>query len=603
MQPDLPYLPWILAVVAVLLLSWLAWRRPNCQRLIWRIAASAVAGISLVLLLFPPTYQQAINPATAILLTEGYNADTLSALLQKLQPKPQVYTYKTTADNAVPVADLFTFRQQYPQVQTVHVVGYGLEAQELKALDSLSTIAHQTALPEGISSVTWPATIKLGEPVTVGGNFSSNTDKETKLYLQAAGKVQDSATVKEAGSHTFQLSYTPKQEGRYVYTLFSRSEGKADTLGQIPVQVQAPQKLAVLILSSSPLFEFKFLKNHLGALQHKVALRSTVSKGILQSEWLNMPQTNLNHITPKLLQQFDVVITEAQALQELSASEKAALQRAVTENGLGVLTIASEQPATKATAFFTNFGSRKVSQQDTRNARAAWVSQTATIPALPYTLVSAEAITGLVEEQGNNLLAAGKKAGWGTVALTLVPQTFSWQLEGKRNTYASYWAHLLSSVAKEEVQEKFWQLVKPQAPQLHHPVTLTLTNYTLSNLQEAPKAKVRSIADTATVSIALAQNAHQPEQFSGTYWPKQTGWHVAESPEVEPFYFFVQDSAAWPHQTILAKQQATQQFVQQQSIKPTSEAAISYTKEQVPVIWFFLLFVLSSGFLWLEEKL
>nr|WP_262914516.1 hypothetical protein [Pontibacter vulgaris] len=582
---------------------WLAWRRPNRQRLAWRLVASAVAVISLMLLVFPPTYQQSINPATAILLTDGYNSDTLNTLLQKLQPKPQVYTYQTTAKNAEPVTDLYTFRQRQPQVQAVHVLGYGLDEQDLNALDSLNLIAHQSALPAGVNAVTWPASVKLGEAVTVAGKFNSKSGRQTKLYLQAAGKAQDSVTIKAAGNHTFSLNYIPRQEGRFVYTLFTKSEDRSDTVGQVPVQVQAPQKLAVLLLSASPLFEFKFLKNHLGQLQHKVALRSTVSKGISQNEWINMPQTDLGRITPKLLQQFDIVITEAQALQEFNSSEKAALQRAVNDNGLGVLTIASEQPSDRTTAFFTSFPSKRLSQQETRNARATWANQTTTVPALPYTLTGTETVTGLIGEQGNYLLAASKKAGWGTVALTVIPQTFSWQLEGKQSTYATYWAHLLSAVAKKEEQEKFWQLAKPQAPQVHKPVMLSLTDYTLETQQEAPEATIRSINDTTSVNIALAQTVHQPEVFNGIFWPKQTGWHVVESEDVKPFYFFVQDVKAWPHQAILARQQATQQFVQQQSIKPTTMASTAYTNEPVPIIWFFILFVLSSGFLWLEEKL
>ncbi|MFD2246849.1 hypothetical protein [Pontibacter ruber] len=599
-----PYLPYLLAIVAALLLVWLAWRRPNRRRLVWRLAASAVAGISLVLLLFPPTYQRALDPGTAILLTEGYQPDTLNDLLRKMEPAPQVYTYKTAAPKSEAVTDLYTFRQQHPQVNMVHVVGYGLEEQELQALKNISLVPHLDPMPAGVSAVTWPGTTALGEAVVVAGKFNHTINEEAKLYLQAAGRVQDSVTVKDVGNHTFQLRYTPKQAGRYTYTLLMKAAGRTDTVGLIPVQVEAPQKLGVLLVSSFPVFEFKFLKNHLGQLQHRVALRSTVSKGMYQSEWLNMPQTDLNRITPKLLQQFDMVITEPQALQELSSTEKAALQRAVTEEGLGVLTIAGEQPANRSTAFFTSFKSKRLSQQDTRTARATWTNNTsAATAALPYTLVSSEAVTGLVEEQGNSLLAAGRKAGWGTVAMTVIPQTFSWQLEGKQSTYASYWAHLLSSVAKKEVQEKFWQLTTPQAPKPHRPVDLSLTDYTLQSTQKAPAAAIRSINDTASISIALQQHPHQPEQFSSTFWPRHTGWHVVESPDVEPFYFLVQDSVAWPHQAILAKREATEQFVQQQSIKLAATTTTDFTKEQVPVIWFFLLFVLSSGFLWLEEKL
>ncbi|WP_018476239.1 hypothetical protein [Pontibacter roseus] len=601
MLDKLPYLPWLLALLAVVVLAWLAWRRPNRRWLVVRLMASVVAGISLVLLLFPPTFQRELDPGKAILLTEGYHPDTLSTLLRQMKAQPLVYTYKTEAAKAEAVADFYTFRQEHPQVQTVHVLGHGLEAQELRALEGIRLIPHLSDLPAGVATVIWPVTSTLGETVTVAGQFNNN--QKGKLYLQAAGRMQDSIALEDAGQQPFKLRYSPKQEGRHVYTLIAKSGDSTDTLGQVPVQVLAHQKLGVLLVASFPVFEFKFLKNHLGQLQHRVALRSTVSKGIHQSEWLNMPQTDLSRITPKLLERFDVVITEPQALQELSSAERAALQRAVTEGGLGILTLAGERPANRGTAFFTGFQSKRLSQQDTRTARASWTNgATVAIPALPYTLVSSEAVTGLVEEQNNNLLAAGRRAGWGTVALTVVPQTFSWQLEGKQSTYASYWAHLLSSVARKEEQDRFWQLTSPQAPQVNTPTTLTLTDYTLDTPQAIPAATVRSIADTTRIGMALQQHPHQPERFSGTFWPRRTGWHVVESPGVEPFHFLVQDSAAWPHQTIQARREATLQFAKKQDRKEVATAT-AFTEEQVPVIWFFVLFVLSSGFLWLEEKL
>ncbi|PKV67333.1 hypothetical protein [Pontibacter ramchanderi] len=599
-----PYLPYLLAILAVLLLGWLAWRRPDRRRLVWRLLASAVAGISLVLLLFPPTYQRALDPGTAILLTEGYEEDTLDALLANKEPSPLVYTYQTQAPKATAIPDLYTFRQQQPEVQTVHVLGQGLAEQELQALQNITLIPHLSGMPAGITSVTWPDAVVLGEAVAVAGQYNLHSEEETTLYLQAAGQAQDSVTLKEAGQQPFQLRYTPKQEGRYTYTLIAKSGNRVDTLGQVPIQVYSAAKPAVLLVSSFPLFEFKFLKNHLGQLQHKVALRSTVSKAMYQSEWLNMPQTDLSRITPKLLQQFDVMIIEPQALQELSSTEQTTLQRAVTEEGLGVLTIASEQLGSRTTAFFTNFQSKRLSQQDNRTARPTWTESTtaAAIPVSPYTLLSSEAVTGLIEEQHNNLLAAGRKAGWGTVAMSVVPQTFSWQLEGKQSTYASYWAHLLSAVAKREVQEKFWQLAGPQVPQLYQPVALKLTDYTLANPNTTPQATVRSLADTAHIGIALAQSMYQPEVYEGTFWPRQKGWHVVESPGVEPFHFLVQDTAAWPHQGIQASRAATLQFASQ-SHSAAAASTRAYTEEQVPVIWFFALFVLSSGFLWLEEKL
>lgn len=557
-----------------------------------------------MLLLFPPTYQRALDPSTAILLTEGYEPDSLSALLQRLEPSPLVYTYQTQAPKAAALPDLYTFRQQQPEVQMVHVLGHGLSEQELLALENTTVIPHLSGMPAGITSVTWPEVVVLGEAVAVAGQYSLHSAEETTLYLQAAGQAQDSVIFKEAGQHNFQLRYTPKQQGRYTYTLISKSGNNVDTLGQVPVQVYPAAKPAVLLVSSFPLFEFKFLKNHLGQLQHKVALRSTVSKGMYQSEWLNMPQTDLSRITPRLLQQFDVVIIEPQALQELSSAERTALQQAVTVDGLGVLTVAGEQLGNRTTAFFTNFQSKRLSQQDIRNARANWINgEPAAIPASPYTLVSSEAVTGLIGEQSNNLLAASRRSGWGTVAMAVVPQTFSWQLEGKQTTYASYWAHLLSSVAKREVREKFWQVAKPQMPQVQQPLTLKQTDYTLTEASAIPAATVRSTTDSTHTGIALQQGVHQPEIYEGTFWPRRTGWHVVESPGVEPFYFLVQDSSAWPHQAIQAKRETTLQFASQQQRRSETAGTTAFATEEVPVIWFFVLFVLSGSFLWLEEKL
>ncbi|WP_276498554.1 hypothetical protein [Pontibacter litorisediminis] len=589
-------LTWLIAIPVVLLLLWLAWRRTNRQRLPWRLLASAVAGVSLVLLVFPPVTQQAISPGTAILLTKGFETDSLDAMLQRLEAKPTVYTYKTTSDKGEAIHSLLELQQRQPGLQTVHLLGYGLEEEELEQLKHLQLLPHLTRAPAGVQAVSWPASIKLGEAVEVAGKYESAA-ASIKLYLHAAGKAQDSVELAADSTHTFRLRYTPKVPGRYTYTLLANT----DTLGQVPVQVEPPQELGVLLLASSPNFEFKFLKNHLAELQHRVALRTTISKDLSQSEWLNMPRTDLRRITPKLLQRFDVVITEPEALQNISAAERDALQKAVTENGLGVLTIATAPATHRNTAFFTNFRSSRVSQQSTRSARASWAGATeVTLTAAPYALADAAALTALVEEQGNSLLAGAKTAGWGKVAMSLVPQTFPWQLEGKPEIYASYWASLLSAVAREQVQERFWQVVQPQMPQPGKPVILTFTDYASEGA--VPTAAVTSTADTTSINLPLAQHTHQPEKYSGTFWPHSSGWHKVESPNAKPYFFFVQDTVDWAFESIATRRAATQAFAAQQHISP-AEASVAYKEEPLPLLWFFVLFVLSSAFLWLEEKL
>ncbi len=596
------YLPWLLAIPVVLLLLWQAWRRPARQRLPWRLLASALAGLSLVLLVFPPTYRQTLDPGTAILLTEGYAPDTLQALLQA-NKKATVYTYQATAADATPVADLYTLRQQHPALSTLHVLGQGLDATELAALQNIRLIPHLSALPAGITAVQWPEQTTLGEDVTVSGKYKTAAGTASTLYLQAAGQRQDSVKLSPGDStYTFRLRYTPKLSGRFTYTLLAKSNTQTDTLGLVPVQVTPDKELGILLLAAAPSFEFKFLKNHLGQLQHRVALRATISKGMNQSEWLNMPQQNLSAITPKLLQGFDVVITEQEALQSMSAAERGALQRAVTDGGLGVLTVATAPAGSRATAFFTGFETRRLPQQPAHSTRALWASGVGTTAAAaPYTLLSSTTVTGLVRAEGSHLLAGARQAGWGKVALSFLPQTFNWQLEGKEELYASYWAGLLSAIAREEVTDKFWQRTAPQVPLPNKPVILTYTNYCLTGGTVPPAPTVSSLADSVHSSLPLAQDPMQPTQFSGTFWPRHSGWHQVHTAGAPPYFFYVQDAASWPFEGIYQRRQATQAFVAQQGIKPAAPA-LAHQQAPISPLWFFVLFVLSSGFLWLEEK-
>ncbi|MDX5435867.1 MAG: hypothetical protein LPK03_01655 [Pontibacter sp.] len=554
----------------------------------------------MVLIVFPPTYQQAVSPSTAILLTEGYNQDTLEALLKQQEAKPTIYTLDAEYDKAIPLNSLYELRQQHPGLATVHIIGYGLEADQLQTIQDVQIIPHLTVAPAGVTTVQWSQEKRLGQQVAVTGQFSGFNN--SWLYLSAAGQLRDSVEVEKGKKHTFKLTYTPKLPGRFVYMVLARHGEKLDTLGQIPVEVKEQQPLSVLLFASAPSFEFKFLKNHLAEQQQQVAYRATISKGINQSEWVNMPEANLTRITPQLLQRFDMVITEPKALEQLSTAERNTLQHATNADGLGVLTIATEPANNRNTNFFTGFQSKRISQQSNRTAQAQWNTSRQAIDAAPYVLAPSTEITPLIKEKEENLLAGAKRAGWGKVALSYLPQTFPWKLKGKHEVYTSYWASLLSAIAKEEVKEKFWELVKPLAPKLNKPVSLTFTDYTLGENALVPTATVVSLADSISTQLQLAQHTYQPEKYSGTFWPRNFGWHKVETPDAEPYYFYVQQESDWANESIAARIAATEAYVAKQQTNSPPHA-VKYQRESFPVIWFFALFVLSSGLLWLEEKL
>jgi hypothetical protein len=596
------YIIWLVGAGVILTLWLLAWYRPNRQRLVWRIVASTLAGVSLTFMVFPPTRQLPVDSETAVLLTQGYDSDSLKAFLSKQEAQQLVFSYKVNSGNtAKPLTALQDLEQQ-PNLQALHLFGYGLEEQELQAIKKLKIIPHITAIPDGLQRINWTKNIKLGEHVEVSGNYAAYS-KFTKLYLLADSKVRDSATI-SSKEVRFHLRYAPKQSGHFTYALLAKNNDKADTLGQLPISVDQGQPIRVLLIAAAPNFEFKFLKNHLAALNHQVTLRTTVSKNIYQSEWLNMPKTEFSKITPQLLKAFDIVITEPQALQSFNYDELSALKSAVSEHGLGVLTVTSLPIINKESAFFMDFNTKKLSDKDIRTTTATWLNthETSTFAA-GYTIINSPNLSSLVVEPHKGLLVASKPIGWGTIAMSLIPQTFQWKIEGKSGLYASYWAKLLSEVAKEEEKEKFWNIALPAFPKVDQPVKLTYTDYKQYNSQNTPDVGIINLRDSIRVILPMAQEIYQPEKYSGTFWPSKSGWHRIHTQDSEPYLFYVHEPSSWSFDAVASKQQATINHIAKQKASISDSTSGTYKDEPVPIIWFFMMFALSTGFLWFEEKL
>ena len=70
-------------LLAVGLMSW-AWQRPRSRQRGLRVVATGAAVAALWLTAFPPQRAVPSRRAEAILLTEGYNVDTLQALRRRL---------------------------------------------------------------------------------------------------------------------------------------------------------------------------------------------------------------------------------------------------------------------------------------------------------------------------------------------------------------------------------------------------------------------------------------------------------------------------------------------------------------------------------------
>jgi hypothetical protein len=586
----------LLLIFAVLLGAWLTWlavRRADRRRRIWRLVATWVSVVSLALLLSPPSCTRTYSASEAILLTEGYHPDSLRSLQARLQPKPQVFQLSGTATEGIPVPDLAAFQARYPAVQTLHVLGHGLEEEDLASLKAIRLVPHLAVLPTGVLAASWPQKITLGEELQVQGKFNAPT-QATRLYLQAAGSPCDSLEIKPGREQSFAFRFTPKATGQFVYTL--QWKGKVDSVQEdaLPVTVQAPRTLAVLILAAAPAFEVKFLKNALAQKGHGVAVRSQVSKGVYQTEQINLSGLALRHLSGALLQKFDMVVLDGASLQGLSTGEKQALQQAVRQQGLGLLTCFSENRP-KRIPFFAEAGLRQISEKQARNATVQWEGQNGVVlPVSGSVWQPLEGQQALVwEKNPHQALAVHYRKGLGQVGVSLLAETFPWALEGKEKLYQAYWDNMLTTLAKPSQEKEI--TFEPVWPQLHQPLLVELAE---ENLKEP---KLKSEASGKTVSLVASAASLLPLRQTYTTWPQEKGWHSLPL-NGEGARFYVYPQTAWHTYRLQARQQATMAAAVKPQASPNANTAVT-RQETLPLWPFGLSLLLTLGFLWLEEKL
>ncbi|RZK63109.1 MAG: hypothetical protein EOO59_00660 [Hymenobacter sp.] len=597
-----PFLYYVVSATCLGLGCWLlaaAWQRPDQRRRGLRLLASALLPLALWLLVYPPTRAVPATRATVILLTEGYQPDTLRQLRQQLGAGTPVWCYGVPAPaGARPLGSLLALAEQPPALRQVHLLGRGVPAADLPALGKMAIWAHGAAAFSGFTGALWSPRLTLGQPLVVAGTAALPAGAAPAwVSLRAAGTGRDSVRLPAHGG-AFRLRYLPKAAGRLLPELVLRQAGRRVATEPVPVEVAAAPLPPVLLLAAVPSFEFKFLKNSLAAQGRAVALRTTVSKGLVQTEFLNQPATTLDHLTPALLGRYSLLVADAATLAALPPAESQLVRTAVQAGRLGLVVLASTAPLPTAVPARADFG--VLAQPATGPAAGppllGWPGAPAGLrAALPARLRPSAALRPLATGPSTALAAAARRSGLGTVVVSVVPETFQWALQGRKTAYMAFWGRLLGAALPPPAPAAAWQLAS-RWPRLRYPLTLRLTDALPA---AAARPTVRPLAGGAAAQLALAQDTRLPEWRTAQYWPNAAGWQLVQGPGRLAYSFFVFDSAAWRGPELAERRQA----LTQRSVAAALGRTATAGRQPWPAMWFFSLFVLAAGLLWLEEKL
>jgi hypothetical protein len=582
----------IVLIICCLLAVFAVWKevsRPKKANLALRIIAAILAIVALACIILPISYNRDISVAddhAAVLLTAGFDADSLTNY-----KTDQIFTTDRSIQKLYPRAKLIRLdelKTDSPAFSKVDLFGYGLNSNELKKLKQLPIVFHPASLPGGIVNINWNQKLKAGESLTVQGRYKNISSKAIRVILKGLSTQLDTAIIPAKNNKEFELTTVPKSEGRAVYHILTIN-GK-DTLENesLPVEINPVQPLKVLILSTSPDFETRFLKNWLSENGYEVAVQSTISKDKFSSEYANMQPVKLEHLNANILEQFDVVIGDLSVLKA-----EAALKPEVTQKGLGII-IRADSLSKGSSWLQSGFPLEKLAVKNPspvtlnirgqKNKSALLKTDQTFIREMPSTQT-------LVTDAQNHGLVSSSLSGSGRLVFTAITNSYNWMLAGDKDDYAAFWSLLIKNATRKTLVSESWNTSK--FPTVNEPVDLRL---------QSAQTPEKIVADSS--AIAPVQNPDIPFEWTNHYWPATTGWHSIKQNNGKEQWWYVYGNDDWKYAKITEKLAATSHY---EGANPVNGIVTKQIQEkvriEVPKIYFYLLLLVTCAYLWAEAKI
>ncbi len=568
---------YIVLTICLLVACFLIWkelRRTNKARLFGRLIASFIAAACLYFFAVPYYIKSNISESNGdvVILTDGFNQDSLNAFLQ-LNTKTAVYSFKDYV------------AKERPTAKTLHVFGDGLLNGEWQQLNASGISLHRSAIPFGITAANWNKHIVNGGSLIVQGSFNNTSSKAVRLKLEAFGTVLDSIDLPPSQPSVFELKTIPLQRGKAVFELCFNN-GKDTVREPIPFEAVDAGPLRILMLASSPSFENRFLGNWLFQNGYTVVMRTAISKNKFQQSFLDTSKINVASITLGLLDNFDVLLVDAQELNNLTVSETNVIKQQVAENGLGII-VQTDSASDKNNFLKERFVLAPTASHN-KQAVVLQAEGKEVLPALsietPVYIKNRDNVRALASDNNNNVFAAASLYGEGKIIMNTVPNTNNWVLSGSEKSYASFWSVLIENAAKKSNQSV-----------LHKINGVPLVNGQVS-VNVFAELQPSSVADDKF--IAWRQNPVIPFMWDGSLWPVKAGWQ-----NIDGFSWYAYDEADWKD---LQRQQRINESAAYVSAFKGTTAKVEDNKsnrEAIPAVFIWAVFMACCIFLWIEHKL
>lgn len=588
----------IVVIVCMLLATimlWQEYQRPNRLRLPLRLIATILAALALACIALPISYNSKSTTSIkdGILLTKGFNKDSLALYQNNKLFTTETAIQKTNPKLKIILIDLAYIPQAKLNVANLHILGYGLNGDELKELNHFPIQFHPVNTPPGITTINWNHRVNAGEQLIIQGSFPE-TPAKTRLILKGLNTGLDSVVIPAKTRQNFQLQTTPKNTGRATYTLLAINGTDTIERETIPFEVEPTRPLNILMLATSPDFENRFLKNWLSQHGYGVTVRTAISKEKFSREYFNMEQTDIDHITPYWLQKFDVVVGDLSSFKLLSGAESSAIQQQVAQKGLGIIVKADS--AGKGSSFLANaFAMDRLADKNQKSLSLNINGQNR-----PSAKITLDAVfikpqpntKPLVTDEQGHIIISSTIYGSGNIIFSTLSNSFNWALSGNQNDYSALWTMLIDKVSRKASVNQKWTILTA-LPVVDAPVNIN-TNGPL-----ALPGQIKAVNN----AITFAQNTTLPFCWNARYWPENYGWQPITQNGITVYWWYVFKNGDWVTVHASENTMATKRYAGEYSAIANAVSA-QQNNLSVPVskLYFYLLLLFCCTYLWVERK-
>lgn len=561
-------------LILILVFVWKEWKTSGRKHLILKIFLSLLAVTSLALLALKPAVLKEIKEGRVIIITEHYKQNQLDSLKKEYR-KSKVLDYRK--EKAL---------SGLTDSKEIFVLGSGVYVYDLWQLENTPVTYFPGEEVTGLIKLNYKHDPQVWKRLHVRGRFSNPKPGNRLVLEDAAGTALDSVVFDAEDHVNFELSTDLKVSGNYVFSLSEQdSIGKVLNQNPLPLKVKRAKTLRILILNAYPTFEIKYLKNFLAELGHEVIVKNRITTGRFKFEFFNTERQNIGRLNSSNLDDFDLLILDSESTKALSRSEQNAVQKSVRASGLGILMLGEANALTNL-GDFSVFEFQRVSATEVMLDDLDGV----TVGRQPFQIKNDFGVED-IHRSNSSIVSGYQRLEQGRLGVTLLKNTWELQLEGKQEAYQHIWTDIVEQLSKRTSEMLTWQSEKLFAFK-DEPFT-----FQIRTSLDDPR-----VLDQNHRLLPLKQDLTIAEVWSGKTFPKESGWQKLEVEQDSTFAFdyFVHNPEDW--QTLKAYQNSleNQKFFQKESVidKDFKKSPIA-----INPIWFYVLFLLAIGGLWLEPKL